>query len=151
VSSALAAERHRRDTDRVIRGGNATIYVTDMDRAVACYTKSLGLQLAFRAGDHWATIRWCRATFARDRARVARSGIGRRRDQATRGEDSRPGWPVPSSLREPAVGRASPLVTTCIQRATRSLCGMAADAEYCMPLILAWNQSWCEVAASVDG
>jgi catechol 2,3-dioxygenase-like lactoylglutathione lyase family enzyme len=40
----------------VIRGGNATIYVTDMDRAVAFYTESLGLQLAFRAGDHWATI-----------------------------------------------------------------------------------------------
>jgi catechol 2,3-dioxygenase-like lactoylglutathione lyase family enzyme len=40
----------------VIRGGNATIYVTDMDRAVAFYTEILGLQLAFRAGDHWATI-----------------------------------------------------------------------------------------------
>jgi catechol 2,3-dioxygenase-like lactoylglutathione lyase family enzyme len=40
----------------VIRGGNATIYVTDMDRAVGFYTDSLGLHLAFRAGDHWATI-----------------------------------------------------------------------------------------------
>jgi catechol 2,3-dioxygenase-like lactoylglutathione lyase family enzyme len=56
VSSALVAERQRRDTDRVIRGGNATIYVSDMDRAVAFYTESLGLKLAFRAGNHWATI-----------------------------------------------------------------------------------------------
>jgi catechol 2,3-dioxygenase-like lactoylglutathione lyase family enzyme len=40
----------------MIRGGNATIYVTDMDRAVAFYTQSLGMQLAFRAGDHWAMI-----------------------------------------------------------------------------------------------
>jgi catechol 2,3-dioxygenase-like lactoylglutathione lyase family enzyme len=54
--SALAAERERRQTDKVIRGGNATIYVTDMDRAVGFYSNSLGLQLAFRAGDHWATI-----------------------------------------------------------------------------------------------
>ena len=56
MSNALVAARQRRNTDRVIRGGNATIYVTDMDRAVAFYTQSLGLQLAFRAGDHWATI-----------------------------------------------------------------------------------------------
>ena len=44
------------DTSGVIRGGNATIYVTDMDRSVAFYTEVLGLRLAFRAGDHWATI-----------------------------------------------------------------------------------------------
>ena len=56
MSSALVAEPQRRDTDRVIRGGNATIYVTDMDRAVAFYSESLGLPLTFRAGDHWATI-----------------------------------------------------------------------------------------------
>jgi len=40
----------------MIRGGNATIYVTDMDRSVAFYTQGLGLRLAFRADDHWATI-----------------------------------------------------------------------------------------------
>jgi len=40
----------------MIRGGNATIYVTDMDRSVAFYTETLGLRLAFRAGDHWAGI-----------------------------------------------------------------------------------------------
>jgi len=27
-----------------------------MDRAVSFYTETLGLQLTFRAGDHWATI-----------------------------------------------------------------------------------------------
>jgi catechol 2,3-dioxygenase-like lactoylglutathione lyase family enzyme len=40
----------------VIRGGNATIFVTDMDRAVSFYTDTLGLRVAFRAGDHWASI-----------------------------------------------------------------------------------------------
>ena len=40
----------------MIRGGNATIFVTDMDRAVAFYTEVLGLSLTFRAGDHWASI-----------------------------------------------------------------------------------------------
>jgi catechol 2,3-dioxygenase-like lactoylglutathione lyase family enzyme len=37
-------------------GGNATIYVTDMDRSVRFYTEALGLGLVFRAGDHWAQI-----------------------------------------------------------------------------------------------
>jgi catechol 2,3-dioxygenase-like lactoylglutathione lyase family enzyme len=40
----------------VIRGGNATIFVMDMDRAVAFYTETLGLRLAFRADNHWASI-----------------------------------------------------------------------------------------------
>ena len=40
----------------MINGGNATIYVSDMDRAVAFYAGTLGLRLAFRAGPHWATI-----------------------------------------------------------------------------------------------
>ncbi len=41
---------------RVISGGNATIYISDMDRSLAFYTAVLGLRLAFRAGDHWATV-----------------------------------------------------------------------------------------------
>jgi catechol 2,3-dioxygenase-like lactoylglutathione lyase family enzyme len=40
----------------MINGGNATIYVADMDRSVAFYAGILGLQLTFRAGDHWASI-----------------------------------------------------------------------------------------------
>jgi catechol 2,3-dioxygenase-like lactoylglutathione lyase family enzyme len=40
----------------MFNGGNVTIYVTDMDRAVAFYTDTLGLSLIFRAGDHWADI-----------------------------------------------------------------------------------------------
>lgn len=40
----------------MIKGGTATIYVTDMDRAVEFYTRTLGLSLTFRAGDHWAGI-----------------------------------------------------------------------------------------------
>ena len=40
----------------MLKGGNATIYVTDMDSAVTFYTETLGLRLTFRAGDHWAGI-----------------------------------------------------------------------------------------------
>jgi catechol 2,3-dioxygenase-like lactoylglutathione lyase family enzyme len=40
----------------VIQGGNATIYVSDMQRAVDFYTGALGLRLVFRADDHWAQL-----------------------------------------------------------------------------------------------
>ncbi len=40
----------------LIQGGVATVFVKDMDRAVTFYTEALGLRLAFRAGDHWASI-----------------------------------------------------------------------------------------------
>jgi len=40
----------------MIKGGNATIYVTDMDRAVGFYTNTLGLKLQFRAGNNWAQV-----------------------------------------------------------------------------------------------
>ncbi len=40
----------------LIQGGHPTIYVTDMDRAIAFYAETLGLRLAFRAGDHYAEI-----------------------------------------------------------------------------------------------
>jgi catechol 2,3-dioxygenase-like lactoylglutathione lyase family enzyme len=36
--------------------GNVTIYVTNMDRAVKFYTETLGLKLAYRFGDHWASV-----------------------------------------------------------------------------------------------
>jgi catechol 2,3-dioxygenase-like lactoylglutathione lyase family enzyme len=40
----------------VLEGALPTVFVSDMDRAVAFYTEVLGLTLAFRAGDHWASI-----------------------------------------------------------------------------------------------
>jgi len=40
----------------MIQGGNATIYVSDMERAVGFYTNTLGLKLQFRAGNHWAQV-----------------------------------------------------------------------------------------------
>ena len=43
-------------SEDLFTGGNATIYVTDMDRSVQFYTETLGLGLAFRAGDSWAQI-----------------------------------------------------------------------------------------------
>ncbi|MBI3834433.1 MAG: VOC family protein [Planctomycetes bacterium] len=38
------------------KGGTVTFYVSDMDRAVEFYTNVLGLNLTFRAGDHWVGI-----------------------------------------------------------------------------------------------
>jgi len=38
------------------RSGNVTLYVTDMDRAVRFYTEALGLKLAYRFGNHWASV-----------------------------------------------------------------------------------------------
>jgi catechol 2,3-dioxygenase-like lactoylglutathione lyase family enzyme len=37
-------------------GGNVTVYVSDMDRAVGFYCETLGLKLAYRFGDHWASV-----------------------------------------------------------------------------------------------
>jgi predicted enzyme related to lactoylglutathione lyase len=41
----------------MISGGNATIYVSNMDNAVTFYTEVLGLKLTNRFGNHWATVR----------------------------------------------------------------------------------------------
>jgi|SRR6185295_7626446 len=40
----------------MIHGGNATIYVSDIDRAVDFYTRVLGLKLESRYGKEWASI-----------------------------------------------------------------------------------------------
>jgi catechol 2,3-dioxygenase-like lactoylglutathione lyase family enzyme len=40
----------------MISGGNATIFVSNMDAAVRFYTDALGLRLTNRFGDAWATI-----------------------------------------------------------------------------------------------
>ena len=41
----------------MITGGNVTVYVSDMDRAVAFYVETLGLKLQQRFDEHWAEIR----------------------------------------------------------------------------------------------
>ena len=40
----------------MISGGNATVFIRDMDRAVAFYSETLGLKLRNRYGDEWAEI-----------------------------------------------------------------------------------------------
>ncbi len=40
----------------MIRGGTASVYVTDMDRAVAFWTDAVGLKLRNRVGATWAEI-----------------------------------------------------------------------------------------------
>ncbi len=40
----------------MITGGNATVFVSNMDRAVQFYTEVLGLKLTNRFGDQWATV-----------------------------------------------------------------------------------------------
>jgi catechol 2,3-dioxygenase-like lactoylglutathione lyase family enzyme len=42
--------------ERMIKGGNATVFVSDMDRAVRFYNETLGLKIAYRAGDHFCMI-----------------------------------------------------------------------------------------------
>jgi len=41
----------------MISGGNATVYVANMDNAIRFYTEVLGLKLTNRFGNHWATAR----------------------------------------------------------------------------------------------
>ncbi len=40
----------------MITAGNVTVYVSDMDRAIAFYVDLLGLKLGQRFGNHWAEI-----------------------------------------------------------------------------------------------
>lgn len=40
----------------MVTGGNATVFVSDMDRAVHFYTEVLGLKLTNRFGNDWATV-----------------------------------------------------------------------------------------------
>ena len=40
----------------MVKGGNATVFVSSMDRAVQFYTETLGMRLAERYGSDWATV-----------------------------------------------------------------------------------------------
>ena len=40
----------------MIRGGSPTIFISDMDRAVKFYSETLGLKIAYRAGDKFCMI-----------------------------------------------------------------------------------------------
>ena len=40
----------------MITGGNATLFVSDFERAVKFYTEALGMKLRFRAEDKWAEV-----------------------------------------------------------------------------------------------
>lgn len=40
----------------LISGGSPTVFVSDMNRAVRFYNETLGLKIAYRAGDHFCMI-----------------------------------------------------------------------------------------------
>ena len=44
------------DDAPLILGGTPTVYVADLDRAIAFYTETLGLKLFMRAGNEYASI-----------------------------------------------------------------------------------------------
>ena len=44
------------ESKALIRGVSPTVFVSDLETAVQFYTKTLGLGLQFRAGDHFAMI-----------------------------------------------------------------------------------------------
>ena len=41
----------------MITSGIVTVFVADMDRAVKFYTELLGLELQYRFGNHWASVK----------------------------------------------------------------------------------------------
>ncbi|MGD0143685.1 MAG: VOC family protein [Rhizomicrobium sp.] len=61
-SAGNVDDAHNSDRDakigesQTITGGNVTVFISNMDKAVRFYTQTLGLKLAERYGDHWATI-----------------------------------------------------------------------------------------------
>jgi catechol 2,3-dioxygenase-like lactoylglutathione lyase family enzyme len=40
----------------MVTGGNVTVFISSMDRAVQFYTETMGLRLAERYGNDWATV-----------------------------------------------------------------------------------------------
>ena len=40
----------------MISGGNATVFVSNMDASARSYTEVLGLRLTNRFGNNWATV-----------------------------------------------------------------------------------------------
>ena len=40
----------------MVTGGNVTVFVSNMDRAVRFYTDTMGMRLAERYGNDWATV-----------------------------------------------------------------------------------------------
>lgn len=41
----------------MVNGGNVTVFVSSMDRAVQFYTETMGMTLAERYGNDWATVK----------------------------------------------------------------------------------------------
>ncbi len=92
------------------KGGNVTLMVADMDRAVEFYAQKLGLELKVRYGNEWAEVAAPGITLGLHQARgpIARSepnigiSIGLEVDdiEAAVGELRAKGVVFPSSIRE---------------------------------------------------
>jgi catechol 2,3-dioxygenase-like lactoylglutathione lyase family enzyme len=52
----VSANIEKGGSTTMISGGNATIFVSSMDKAVDFYTRILGMRLSNRFGDNWATV-----------------------------------------------------------------------------------------------
>ena len=40
----------------MVTGGNATVFITEMDKALRFYTEVLGMKVASHYGNDWATV-----------------------------------------------------------------------------------------------
>lgn len=78
--------------------GNVTVYVSNMDRAVRFYTEVLGLRLAYRFGDHWASVELGKGLTIGLHPASAESPAGRRGSMAIGLELS--GVPIEEAVRQ---------------------------------------------------
>jgi catechol 2,3-dioxygenase-like lactoylglutathione lyase family enzyme len=61
----------------MVIGGNATVFITNMDAALKFYTEVLGLKVSAHYSDHWATVEAGAFTIGLPRNRRRPQSLGR--------------------------------------------------------------------------
>jgi predicted enzyme related to lactoylglutathione lyase len=89
--------------------GNVTVYVSNMDRAVRFYNETLGLKLAYRFGDHWASVEAGKGLTIGLHPASERSPAGRKGSMTIGLELSKPIHDVVKSLEAKGVHFAGPV------------------------------------------